>query len=49
MNRLNNIFIDGSVNTGDISDDLSDEAIRNKIFEYPKSIAPNVDNKKIPK
>jgi hypothetical protein len=37
MNRLNNIFIDGSVNTGDISDDLSDEAIRNKIRdEYLK-------------
>jgi len=27
----NDIFIDGSVNTGDISDDLSDESIREKL------------------
>lgn len=37
LNRINNIFRDGSVNTGDIPDDLSDEAIRTKIRdEYLK-------------
>ena len=30
-NEENDIFIDGSVDTGDISDDLSDEEIRKKI------------------
>lgn len=31
INRYNPMFIDGSVDTGDISDDLDDEAIREKI------------------
>jgi MTH538 TIR-like domain (DUF1863) len=31
LNDKKNIFIDGSVDTGDISDDLSDEEIRKKI------------------
>ena len=37
MNILHNIFIDGSVDTGDVSDDLTDENIRQKIRdEYLK-------------
>lgn len=37
MNMLRKIFIDGSVDTGDISDDLPDESIRQKIRdEYLK-------------
>lgn len=37
MNMLHKIFIDGSVDTGDISDDLPDETIRQKIRdEYLK-------------
>jgi len=31
INQINSIFIDGSVDTGDISDDLTDESIRQKI------------------
>jgi len=31
LNKIYKIFIDGSVDTGDISDDLPDEAIRQKI------------------
>ncbi len=31
MNRVHRVFVDMSVNTGDISDELSDEAIRRKI------------------
>lgn len=31
MNKIHNIFIDGSVDTGDISDDLDDQQIRAKI------------------
>ena len=31
QNELNRVFIDGSVDTGDVSDSLSDEAIRRKI------------------
>jgi len=31
INQINSIFIDGSVDTGDISDDMTDESIRQKI------------------
>jgi hypothetical protein len=43
MNSKYNIFINGSVDTGDISDDLSDEIIRQKIRdEYLKDTSVTI-------
>lgn len=43
ISEANDIFIDGSVETGDISDDLSDESIRTKIRdEYLKDTSVTI-------